>query len=50
MENKDYLVKELDFLIESVKNYRDALNEGDEAKLIELLAEGKRRKEEVDLK
>lgn len=50
LENRDFLVKELDFLIESVKNYRDALSMGDEARLTELLAEGKKRKEEVDLK
>lgn len=50
MENKDYLVKELDFLIKSIELYRDALKEGDEESLVKLLAEGKKRKEEVDLK
>lgn len=50
MENRDNLVKELNFIIKSVENYRDALADGDETRLTELLAEGKRRKEEVDLK
>ena len=48
IENKDFLIKELDFFINSVKEYRDALEKGDEQKLTTLLADGKRCKQEVD--
>ncbi|MBQ8975439.1 MAG: prephenate dehydrogenase [Oscillospiraceae bacterium] len=48
MENKDALIKELDFFIDSVKAYRDAMAQGDGEKLKALLAEGRRIKEEVD--
>ncbi len=48
IENKDFLLKELEFFINSVKEYRDALEKGDEKRLAQLLADGKRRKEEVD--
>ena len=48
MENKDHVLHELDFYIESLKFYRDALSENDINKLTALLEEGKRRKEEVD--
>ncbi len=50
VENRDYLVKEIDFLIDSLKKYRDAIAEGDEDSLKQLLAEGKARKAEVDLR
>jgi Prephenate dehydrogenase len=49
IENRDNLIKELDFFIDSVSKYRDAMKEGDEETLKTLLAEGKRKKEEVDL-
>ena len=39
---------ELDTYIDSLKAYRDALADEDQEKLIALLEEGKRRKEEVD--
>ena len=48
MENKDHVLHELDFYIESLKSYRDAISENDINKLTALLEEGKRRKEEVD--
>lgn len=48
IENRDYLIRELDFFINSVTQYRDALKKGDESKLSQLLADGKRCKEEVD--
>ena len=48
MDNADYLVSELDGLIASLKEYRNAIENGDADTLRELLAEGRRRKEEVD--
>lgn len=47
-ENRDNLIYELDFFIESLQKYRKALEENDTELMIELLDEGKRRKEEVD--
>ena len=48
LENKENLLYELDFYMESLKAYRRALADEDEDRLISLLEEGKRRKEEVD--
>ena len=48
MENKDNVLSELDFYIDSLKAYRDAISEDNMDKLTVLLEEGKRRKEEVD--
>ena len=48
LENRDNTLYELDTYIDNLKSYRDALAEKDLAKLICLLEEGKRRKEEVD--
>lgn len=48
LENGDYLNKEIDFIIESLGQYRKAIAEGDREELIRLLREGKERKEEVD--
>ena len=48
MENKDYLLEELNILIENLSAYRDAMEAGDQEELTRLLDEGKRRKEEVD--
>ena len=48
LENKDNVLTELDFYIESLKAYRDAISDHDTEKLTALLEEGKRRKEEVD--
>lgn len=48
LENRDNTLFELDTYIENLKSYRDALEQRDLAKLILLLEDGKRRKEEVD--
>ena len=48
LENEDYVLEELDFYIESLSAYRNAIHNHDTAALISLLEEGKRRKEEVD--
>ena len=48
LANRDNLLEELDFYIGSLQSYRDALAAEDEETLIQLLEEGKRRKEEVD--
>lgn len=48
LENKDNTLYELDTLIDSLKEYRDAIASNDEAALISLLEDGKRCKEEVD--
>ena len=48
MDNKENVLKELDFYIASLEAYRTALAQDDMETLIALLDEGKRRKEEVD--
>ena len=48
LENKDHLVFELDTLISSLSQYRQAIAGEDAQALFALLDEGKRRKEEVD--
>lgn len=48
LENRDNTLYELDTFIESLQAYRDAIAANDEGALIDLLEEGKRRKEEVD--
>ena len=48
LENKENLLFELDTYLENLSAYRKALAEEDEAGLIALLEEGKKRKEEVD--
>lgn len=48
IENWDSLIKELDFFIESIAKYRNALFKNDEAALRELLDEGRKIKEELD--
>ena len=48
LENRDYVAEELDFYIQSLTAYREALANQDSDTLIALLEEGKRRKEEVD--
>ncbi len=48
MENKDNVLEELDFYIASLSAYRDAIRDNDMPRLVGLLDEGKRRKEEVD--
>ena len=48
LENKENVLYELDFYIESLKAYRSAIAAEDMDSLIALLEEGKRCKEEVD--
>ena len=48
LENKENVLYELDFYIDSLKAYRDSIAAEDMDTLITLLEEGKRRKEEVD--
>lgn len=48
VENKDYLLSELDIFIASLRQYRDAMAADDLDTLVTLLDDGRRRKEEVD--
>lgn len=48
MENKDFVLDELDFYIESLRAYRDAVSDNNMETLVALLDEGRKRKEEVD--
>lgn len=48
LDNKDYLVREIDTLIDSLSSYKKAIENDDRETLIKLLDEGKKRKEEVD--
>ena len=48
MENKDFVLEELEFYIASLSAYRDAIQEDNKTALLALLEEGKKRKEEVD--
>lgn len=46
--NSDYLIDELSCLIDELTSYRDALAQGDRARVRELLEDGRRAKQEVD--
>lgn len=48
LSNKDHVLYELDYLMQSLQAYRDALEADDRDALTALLDEGRRRKEEVD--
>lgn len=48
LENKDCLLRELDWLLDSLSAYRAAMEQDDLTELTRLLEEGKKRKEEVD--
>ena len=48
LENKDYLIEELDWLIENLNEYKAAMQADDRETLTKLLDDGRRRKEEVD--
>ena len=48
LENGDFLTSELDTIIHHLTEYRQAIAEGDRERLVALLDEGRRRKEEVD--
>ena len=48
LENRDHLIEELDLVIAHLREYRDAMAEGDGDTLRRLLAEGRIAKERVD--
>jgi prephenate dehydrogenase len=48
LENREYVLSELDTLLSSLTAYRDAVAADDRDNLITLLEEGKQRKEAVD--
>ena len=48
LENRDYMLRELDGLMDCLMQYRAAIAENDGEALTQLLEEGKKRKEEVD--
>lgn len=48
LENKENILYELDFYIQSLIEYREAIAQDNSQQLISLLEEGKKRKEEVD--
>lgn len=48
MENRENLLSELDYYIDSLRAYRKAIGEQDSDMLTALLEEGRKRKEEVD--
>ena len=48
LSNKENLISELDFFINSLQNYRNVIAQEDSQRLIALLDEGRKRKEEVD--
>lgn len=48
LANRDNVLEELDYYISSLEAYRSAIESRDEARLIALLDEGRKRKEEVD--
>ena len=48
LSNKENILKELDYYISSLTEYKNAIETNDEAELIRILDEGRRCKEEVD--
>lgn len=48
LENRDNVLFELDYYIESLKQYQKSIRDNDMDALVRLLDEGKKRKEEVD--
>jgi len=48
IENTEFIVNELDHIISSLEEYRDAISEGDTEKLRDLLRDGRIAKEEID--
>lgn len=49
LANADFLGAELDTIIQSLCEYRDAIRDGNAAELKQLLKEGRERKEEIDV-
>lgn len=48
LNNRENVLQELDLYIDSLQQYRDAVATEDMSRLVELLDEGRRRKEQVD--
>ena len=48
LANRSNVLEELEYYIKSLESYRDAILKQDEKRLIALLDEGRKRKEEVD--
>jgi len=48
LENRDDLLREMDYFLTAMQAYRDALDQRDAGRLWKLLDEGRRRKKEVD--
>jgi prephenate dehydrogenase len=48
MENQENVLRELDTLLGNLSQYRQAIADGDQARLQELLNDGKLRKEQID--
>jgi prephenate dehydrogenase len=48
LDNRDNLLRELDFYLNSLSEYRAALIDNDRERMRRLLADGRRCKEEVD--
>lgn len=48
IENSDYLAKELDYIIESLVQYKDTIESHNSNELKKLLKEGRLRKELID--
>lgn len=48
LENRENVLFELDYYIDSLKQYQQAIRDNDMDALVQLLDEGKKRKEEVD--
>ncbi len=48
LSNRENMISELSLYIDNLQQYRDALMQEDESRLIQLLDEGRKRKEDVD--
>ena len=48
MENRESLLREMDIFLSSMAEYREALEQGDRERMVDLLNDGKHRKETVD--
>ena len=48
LSNRENVLQELSVYMDSLQKYRDAIENQDETSLIQLLEEGKKRKEEID--
>lgn len=48
LSNKENILEELTYYIDSLTQYKEAIEAEDEERLIQILDEGRKRKEEVD--